>query len=107
MSKKMIYTLTEIREQYKADRQVYESLHILKQSGYTINEHYDLDNAGINTDNQRAKTFLEKILDNLEYFGHLVKDKIDNYILGRLYNLAQQFSVDKIINYLKQQHCYC
>jgi len=107
MSKKIIYTLTEIRKEYQQDRHVYESLTVLKKSGYVINEHYDLNGAGIKTDNPRAKTFLEKILDNLEYFGHLVKEKIDNYILGRLYNLAHHFSVDEIISYLKQQKCYC
>ena len=107
--KKKIYTLTEIRKMYEKDRVLQESLTLLQGIGYTITEHYDLEQAGLTVaeENPKVKTFLERVLDNLEYFGHLVEDKIDNYILGRLYDVAKSFSVDKVIEYLKHAHCYC
>lgn len=107
--KKKIYTLTEIRNMYEKDRVLQESLTLLQGIGYTISEHYDLGQAGLTIadENPKVKTFLERVLDNLEYFGHLIEEKIDNYILGRLYDVAKSFNVDKVIEYLKRAHCYC
>lgn len=104
-----IYSLREISVMYRDDRYLYEARRVLHDCGYRlISEEVDVAGSHIRQaeENPRVASFLGKILDNLEYYGHLVVDKIDNYLLGRLMDVAKSFSVDRVIEFLKSARCY-
>lgn len=104
-----IYSLQTIQKMYEADRLLYEAQVTLQKAGYTIvAEDINIENSGLKQvdENPKVVSFLEKVLNNLDHFGHLVADKIDNYLLGRLLDVAKSFSIEKVINYLKSNKCY-
>lgn len=101
-------TLEEIEKKYRPMREIAEAKQVLKESGYDIINETSIAAFA----DSESKDFLIDVLDNLENNGHVDTeeidklDKIKGYIWNQLNKIAQSFSIEKIITFLKKLNLF-